>query len=239
MKFNEFITLLESEEEIVEKAEVQLDESDKEDLVAEDDQLDELKQETYTAARKAIVKKMNGLNDDTPDSYHPWPSNMKKEPKTDENKERQLNKLAGSFARAAAGEMGRLPVKRLKEDLDEMADEELEAFLVSEEFKQLDELDQKTLKSYLEKRGGEVIPKIFTNKAKDDPKFEKKVVGVSRSLDKIKEDDEKEVKEELEPDLSMDPYTRYLDTNPFTQSNPFYISEGQTNINSQDINESS
>ena len=92
----------------------------KKEMKEDIEHLDELKQETYKAARQAIAKKMGELTDDTPDSYHPWPSMMKKQPKTDMSKEAQLGKLAQSFARAAAGEGGRRPVKRIGEEIEEL-----------------------------------------------------------------------------------------------------------------------
>lgn len=65
--------------------------------------LNELSQETYEKARKGIVKKMNALSDDEPSGYHPWPSQMKKEPKIDAETEAELGKLAKSFIRASRG----------------------------------------------------------------------------------------------------------------------------------------
>lgn len=172
----------------------------KKEMKEEVEELDELKKETYTAARKAIAKKLGELEDDEPDSYHPWPSMMKKEPKVDMSKEVQRNKLAQSFARAAAGEMGRRPVKRLGEDLEEL----------SEVLKASDPVG-KWIKDFV---------------ASDNPKFEGKsekeridmALGAYYAAQKEQQQNEM---------LEAQTYAQYLDNQNNSLFNPFRISKGE------------
>lgn len=162
--------------------------------------LEELKKETYTAARKAITKKMNDLEDNTPDSYHPWPSMMKKQPKVDMGKEAQRAKLASSFARAAAGEMGRRPVKRVEESLDEL----------TEVLKASDPVS-KWIKDFVDS---------------DNPKFEgkSKKERTDMALAAYYAAQKQQQQDEM---LDAQNYAQYLDNQNNSLFNPFRISKGE------------
>lgn len=172
----------------------------KKEMKEEVEELDELKKETYTAARKAIAKKLGELEDDEPVSYHPWPSMMKKEPKVDMSKEVQRNKLAQSFARAAAGEMGRRPVKRLGEDLEEL----------SEVLKASDPVE-KWIKDFV---------------ASDNPKFEgkSKKERIDMALGAYYAAQKEQQQNEM---LEAQTYAQYLDNQNNSLFNPFRISKGE------------
>jgi len=172
----------------------------KKEMKGEVDELDELKKETYTAASKAIAKKLGELEDDEPDSYHPWPSMMKKEPKVDMSKEVQRNKLAQSFARAATGEMGRRSVKRLGEDLEEL----------SEVLKASDPVE-KWIKDFV---------------ASDNPKFKgkSKKERIDMALGAYYAAQKEQQQNEM---LEAQTYAQYLDNQNNSLFNPFRISKGE------------
>jgi hypothetical protein len=93
----------------------------------------------------------------------------------------------------------------LPEEFAEMTLEELEEFAVSEEFEQLDELSKGTLRSYINKAGGQMLGAAV--KAMDGHKYtdsekvklQKRADNVDKAVDKFKVK-----KEELEVDVSED-----------------------------------